>query len=153
MYCWNLGLNWNGLRDIFPLPKIALSCRHQNWKNNWIKGRGYDAQVHATDIQSGNYMHSTSLQTMVTKQKITLHITCDNCLFPTFFWLLSWRLPSLQLIFKLLPLSTNRGLFLLSLNHSSSTLPTYQHVLRNIPLSPSSRSDIWWLITFKKLRV
>jgi hypothetical protein len=61
-YCWNLWLNWNGSRDIVPLPKIALSRRHQNWNNNWMKGHD-STQVHATDIQSGNDMHSTSLQT------------------------------------------------------------------------------------------
>jgi len=69
--------------------------------------KGHDStKVHATDIQSGNDMHSTSLQTMVTKQKITLRNTEDNCQFSAFFQLLSWRLPTLLLIFKLLSLNT-----------------------------------------------
>lgn len=134
---------WIGMgRGIFfRFPRLLFLADIKTEKN--IKGDD-STQVHATDTQSGNNMHSTSLQTMVTKQKITLRNACDNCLFSPFFQLLPWRLPSLLLIFKLFPLSTTRGPFLQSL--------TYQLVLRNIPFSPSCRSDIWWLITFKKLR-
>jgi len=69
----------------FRFPRLLFLADIKTEKN--IKGDD-STQVHATDTQSGNNMHSTSLQTMVTKQKITLRNACDNCLFSPFFQLL-----------------------------------------------------------------
>jgi len=116
---------WIGMgRGIFfRFPRLFFLADIKTEKNNWFKGHD-STQVHATDKQSGNDMHSTSLQTMVTKQKVTLRNTCDNCVFPPFFQLLPWRLPTLLLIFKLLPLSTTRGAFF-SVTHLPTCFTKY----------------------------